>query len=300
MEPPVNDLAAEFLTTRDLALLLHLKERKVYELAASGEVPCSRATGKLLFPRRGIEAWICRHGTGMAPGQLGPGRPAVMLGSHEPLLEWALRASDCGLAALLDGSLDGLARFARGEGVAAGLHLYSAAQDDWNLAPVATRFAHAPVVLVELAWRVRGLVVLPGREAELGEVARLRGRTLAPRQEAAGSQVLLLHLLDAAGLAPADVTFADTARSEMEAALSVLEGKADAALGLASVASQLRLGFVPLMRERFDLLVDRRAWFEPPMQRLLGFLGSEALRDKARALGGYDLGGFGRVHFNGA
>lgn len=299
-EPSLNPLAAEFLTTRDLAELLHLKERKVYELAASGEVPCSRATGKLLFPRRGIEAWIARHGTGMSPGRAGEDRPAVMLGSHDPLLEWALRASECGLAALLDGSLDGLERFARGEGVAAGLHLHPPEGEDWNLAPVTTRFAHAPVVLVELAWRQRGLVVAAGRETELGGLEHLRGRTLAPRQDAAGSQVLLLHLLESAGLGPQDLEWADTARSEMEAALAVLEGKADAALGLASVAGQLRLGFVPLLRERFDLLVDRRAWFEPPMQRLLGFMGSETFRDKARALSGYDLGGLGRVHFNGA
>ena len=39
----------EYLTVRELAALLRLKERKIYDLAASGKVPCSRATGKLLF-----------------------------------------------------------------------------------------------------------------------------------------------------------------------------------------------------------------------------------------------------------
>ena len=36
----------EFLTVRELAAFLRVKERKVYSLAASGEIPCSRATGK--------------------------------------------------------------------------------------------------------------------------------------------------------------------------------------------------------------------------------------------------------------
>jgi len=31
--------------------LLRITERKVYDLAATGKVPCSRAMGKLLFPR---------------------------------------------------------------------------------------------------------------------------------------------------------------------------------------------------------------------------------------------------------
>ena len=52
--------SGEYLTTQQLAELLHIKERKVYDLAAAGEVPCSRVTGKLLFPRRQIEEWMAR------------------------------------------------------------------------------------------------------------------------------------------------------------------------------------------------------------------------------------------------
>ena len=54
----------EFLTTRELADLLRIKERKVYELAAADEVPCLRVTGKLLFPREAIEAWLVHHTSG--------------------------------------------------------------------------------------------------------------------------------------------------------------------------------------------------------------------------------------------
>ena len=54
----MSDLPGEFLTTRQLAELLHIKERRVYDLAAAGEVPCSRVTGKLLFERRQISSEI--------------------------------------------------------------------------------------------------------------------------------------------------------------------------------------------------------------------------------------------------
>ena len=95
-------MATEYLTTRELAALLRIKERKVYDLAASGTVPCSKAMGKLLFPRTEIEAWIAagRHRPesrqdirrGSAPRSSFV-RPNVVLGSHDPLLEWALRES---------------------------------------------------------------------------------------------------------------------------------------------------------------------------------------------------------------
>ena len=48
----------DYLTTRELADLLRIGERKVYDLAASGEVPCLRVVGKLLFPRAEISAGV--------------------------------------------------------------------------------------------------------------------------------------------------------------------------------------------------------------------------------------------------
>ena len=78
----------------------------------------------------------------------------------------------------------------------------------------------------------------------------------------------------------------------------MLEEKADAAFGLAALAEQYRLAFVPLITERFDLLVDRRAWFEPPLQTFLAFCRSTSFEAKANDMQGYDVAGLGRVHFN--
>lgn len=291
------DLTTEYLTTAELAELLRIKERRVYDLAASGQIPCSRATGKLLFPRKAIEAWVARHSFGTG-AESASRNNKVFLGSHDPLLEWALRASGAELATLLNGSLDGLERFARGEGLATGIHIYEPDTGDWNIAAVRGRFRHGSVALVEFAWRERGLIVAPGCEGACSNVAELKGRRLVPRQECAGSQVLLRHLMARAGLEQGDVQWAETARTESDAALAVLEDKADAALGLRAMAHQLRLGFVPLIRERFDILVDRAAWFDPPLQRLVTFFRSSAFLAKAGELAGYDVSGFGKVHFN--
>ncbi len=287
----------EYLTTRELAEMLRIKERKVYDLAASGQVPCSRAMGKLLFPRREIEAWLARESSGGGEAKT-LRRPAVLLGSYEPLLEWALRESGCGLATLLDGSLDGLDRFARGEGVASGLHVFDPENGEWNIPVIRSRFAGAAVALVEFAWRERGLIVAPGSESAYVDPGALKDRRVVPRQGGAGSQVLLLQLIGKAGLQTTDVIWTDTARTESDAALAVLEGKADATLGLRAMAEQLRLGFVPLLRERYDLLVDRVAWFDPPLQCLVAFCHSPAFAAKATEYAGYDVSGFGTVRFN--
>ena len=288
----------EYLTTKELAELLRIKERKVYDLASSGAIPCSRAMGKLLFPRAAVEAWVAQYSSGAA-APLAAEHPAVILGSSDPLLEWSLRESHSGLASFLDGSMDGLERFARGEGIATGLHILDPASGDWNQAIASACFAGQPAVLAEWAWRDRGLIVARGNPKKIRGVENLAGLTIVPRQAAAGSQVLLEHLLQEAGIAPGKVQQLPQARSESDAALAVLEGKADAALGLSSLAKQYQLDFVEIIKERFDLLVWRRDWFEQGFQDLLAFCRSERFAKKAQELGGYDVSGLGRVHFNG-
>lgn len=51
----------DYLTTAEVADYLRLKERKVYDLVRQGHIPCSRATGKLLFPRQHIDMWVLSH-----------------------------------------------------------------------------------------------------------------------------------------------------------------------------------------------------------------------------------------------
>ena len=288
--------APEFLTVKELAALLRIKERKVYELASSGEVPVSRVTGKLLFPEAEIRAWIAQ---GRSGGEtLSASRPTIFLGSHDPLLEWSLRQSRCGMATRFDGSVDGLDRFAAGEGVACGLHLHDEARDDWNVPQVADRFAGENVVLVGWVRRSRGLVVRPGDAGAIRTIADLAGRRMVARSAETGTQVLFERLSAAAGLAAGDVTVTETAPSESDAVQAVAQGGADAAFGLETVARLYGLAFVPVLDERFDLLVDRKAWFDPPFQTFLAFVGSDAFRARAADMAGYEASDAGRVRWN--
>ncbi len=288
----VTDPEPEFLTVPELASLLRIKERKVYDLAANGRVPVSRATGKLLFPAREVRDWIA--GTGAAAAT----PPPIVLGSHDPLVDWAIRESGSGLATYFDGSSDGLDRFAQGEGVAAGLHLRDPMGGAWNVGPVAAACAGRPAALLSFAGRRRGLVLRPGGpRAET--VADLAGLRVAPRQPGSGTAALLDALLAGAGLDPAGLTLSATARTETDAAEAVARGAADATLGLEGAARAFGLDFVPVLTERYDLLVDRRAWFEPGLQALAAFCRGPAFAARAAALGGYDLEGLWDVCWNG-
>jgi excisionase family DNA binding protein len=290
----------EFLTTKEVAALLRIKERKVYELVSENAIPASRVTGKLLFPRDMVEAWVRRH-VDFREGVEGlVERPPVVAGSHDPLLDWALRESGSGLATFFDGSLSGLQRLAEGGAVAAGMHVYEPDREDWNRTHIRERIPGMPVVLVEWAMRTQGLVLAPGNPAKISFIADLAGRRVMPRQQEAGSRVLLEYLMKRAGLDPKAFTMLEPpARSEADVALAVADGKADAGLAIETVARQYRLDFLPLFRERYDLAVWRRDWFEPPLQKLLTFARTAAFAERAAELGGYETSGLGTVRYNG-
>ncbi|EAU40802.1 DNA-binding protein, excisionase family [Fulvimarina pelagi HTCC2506] len=287
----------DYLTTKELAELLRIKERKVYDLASNGEIPCVRAVGKLLFPAGEIAAWMGAARSG--PQVEDERRPLVLAGSHDPLLDWALRQSGSGLAAFFDGSCDGLERFANREAMACGLHLRGT-DGSWNVDAVAKRFSRDPVVLIEWARRECGLIVASGNPKAIAGLSDLPALRVARRQAGAGGSVHFEALLFEAGL---DFEILDgpeaLARTEDDLARLVMEERADAAFGLRAVAAQFRLGFVPLAEDRFDLLVGRKAYFEPSFQRLTGFMRSPEFAERARTMAGYDVSRTGMVHFNG-
>jgi excisionase family DNA binding protein len=289
----------ELLTTKEVATLLRTKERKIYELVSQNAIPVSRVTGKLLFPRALIEAWVRRHmETAEEIEGLDP-RTEVLVGSQDPLLDWSLRESGCGIASFCDGSLDGLERLVAGKGIAAGIHIFEPEEGNWNLEHLRQAAPGLPLVLIAFARRQQGLLLPPGNPLGIACLRDLEGRRIVPRQGQAGSRVLLNHLLKQAGLSSSSVTLVDPpARSEADVALAVAEQKADAGLAIESAARLYRLDFLPLIEERFDLAVWRHDYFEPPFQKLLAFFRTEAFAEKAEALGGYDISQLGEVVYN--
>lgn len=293
---------SEFYTTREIAALLRVRERKIYDLVSREAIPFRKMTGKLLFPKDEVASWLRgrdpRETTSTAVARpIDP--PPIVTGGHDPLLEWALRRSGSGIAAFLDGALDGFDRAAAGSCIATGLHI-PGDDGEWNVAAVAERFGDGPWVLVEFARRSRGLIV--GRDVRpvpktLRATRHLR---FQGRQATAGSQLILERLLRGEGLSLADLDLVATPeRSETDLAEAIASARADVGLGIECGARRFGLPFVPLIEERFDLLVLRKAWFDPPFQRFVAFCGGPEFRDRATELGGYDVSGFGRVVFNG-
>lgn len=291
----------DLLTTAEAAAYLRLKERKLYDLVAAGMIPCSKVTGRWLFPRAELDRWVAAS-LAMPEGVARAEPPPIVGGSHDPLLEWALRESRCGLASLAEGSEAGLARLAKGEVVAAAIHLHALGDPaaDENPRVAAALPGLGDIVLIGLVEREQGLLVAPGNPLGLSDIAEVKakGARLAVRPRGAGAQLLLLALIAAAGLDTGDLALAaDPCPTGADVAQAIRSERADCGIATRAVAAAAGLGFVPLLWERFDLALRQRDYFRPPLQALLRLVASEAFAARARELSGYRTEEAGRVRY---
>ena len=299
---PIESVPSDaMLNTREVAAYLRLKERRIYDLVRKNAVPHIRATGKLLFPRAQIDAWLAANATTPGPSQ-GRARPPIIAGTHDPLLEWAVRESRCGLAILACGSRAGLERLADAQAALAAMHWLDAASGEYNVPLVRERLPSADVVVVEWAKRAQGLLLAAGNPLKirtLADLAKRRARIVA-RQPDAGSHRLFDELLAKAGVVRAKLAWcARPALAESDLAATIRDGRADAGVAIEAVARAHDLAFLPLAVERVDLVLRQRDYFEPSVQALLAFMRAPEFAAQAAALGGYDVATSGRIVYSG-
>jgi putative molybdopterin biosynthesis protein len=294
----------EFLTTSEAADYLRLGERKLYELVTSGAIPCSKVTGKWLFPRHELDVWVL-SGLARPAGMMAADPPPIVGGSQDDLLEWALRESDSALASLNEGTMRGVDRLTRGEVLATAVHFHGdelrgTEAGDPNIAAMRAIQGLHDAVLVGVARREQGLLVASGNPKRLQSLQDVlaTGATIAVRQAGAGAQLLLEELLTRVGASVKDLPRLEPpCLTGPDLAGAIRAGNADCGIATRAAAHAAGLDFVPLLWENFDLLMRQRSFFRPAMQALIGFLGSKRLKQRAAELTGYDAAQAGQIRY---
>ena len=188
-------------------------------------------------------------------------------------------------------SMAALHSLARGEVHAAGIHLYDAATDEYNIPFARRALPDRAVVLVNLGVWEEGFVVHAGNPKGLRGVSDLAqtGIRLINREGGAGARLLLDTALTAEGISANTVTgYAQTVGSHQEVAACVASGQADAGVSTAAVAAIYGLGFVPLRQVRYDLALLETTLTLEPVRQLLTTLQHRWVRTQLTVLGGFD------------
>jgi excisionase family DNA binding protein len=296
-----TEAGLELLTTTEAADYLRIKERKLYELVAERQVPCTKVTGKWLFPRADLDRWLLA-GMARPHGVVPADPPPIVGGSHDPLLQWSLVESRAGLAILPEGSESGYRRFLKGEVIAAAIHFHDLddPERDANPAVVAREPTLYDAVLIGFAAREQGMVFAAGNPLSVSSLdsAREKKARIIVRPEGAGAQQLLMALLKREGVDIREFGRAIEAPTGPDIAQMIRAGHGDFGIATRAVAASAGLGFQPLVTERFDLLMRQRDAFRPPLRKLLKLVGTPAFAERAGELGGLDVSGAGEVRWS--
>ena len=288
----------EFMNVREVACYLGINEKKIYFLAKTKKIPCTRVTGKWTFPKQLIDRWIDESASGSVGRFRGTANHEVLLaaGSDDPALAilhgiYGAQERTAPLFMATVGSGAGLDSLRRGVTDFATAHLLEPARLARDLLPSAT-------VVVELFYRELGWVVPQGNPkgiASVRDLARAKLRFIN-RQSGSGTRVYLDQQLARGRLSGKKIPgYDETVSTHLEVGLRVLSGRCDVGLATRTTAHLLGLDFVPLVRERFDMVVPKDRFFTAGIQRLLGVVGSREFRDRVSALGGYDVTESGRI-----
>jgi putative molybdopterin biosynthesis protein len=115
------------------------------------------------------------------------------------------------------------------------------------------------------------------------------------RQRGAGTRVLLDHELARHSLAADRVRgYEREEPTHLAVAAAVAADRADAGLGVLAAARAFDLGFVPVAREPYDLVLESELVGSELLEPLWSLLDSTEFRSQVDALGGYDTAEMGR------
>lgn len=301
------------LSTQEVAEILHVSKSTIYDLIRRGEIRSYKIGRKVRFTQEDVDAYIARsrheHST----------RPVRNIDTHSSLLTPEPERLPQLILSGQDVVLDILANYLQQEGIptartylssfegllslyqeniqVAACHLYDGA--DYNASFVRSLMPGVPAVLVNVSHRTQGFYVRKGNPKQIRGWSDLGRRdiTILNRRIGSSSRILMDTQLKRLGISPQQVKGYDRImQSHLTMAGAIAAGEADLAIGTERISRQIEeLDFIPLLEERYDLVMKKAFFQTATAQKLLEILRSPVFRKEISQFSGNDYRDLGKV-----
>ena len=304
------------LTAADVAKLLKISKNTVYELIKRGDINSYKVGRKIRFTQADVDAYVGAGKTLQAP-------PSILPLNNPPYAGTLPTVPNdfviCGQDLMLDilstylgqqspstralraytGSYSSLVALYQNSVHMASAHLWDADANLYNIPHAKSLLPGIPVVIIHLTCRMQGFYVAKGNPKRIHTWEDLTkpGITLINREKGAGSRVLLDEHLRRLGVYGSSIAGYDReTQSHLTVASTVGRGGADVAVGNEKIASQVEnIEFIPLQKERYELVVKQEMMETPAVQTVLQILQSREFQMQFEGIGGYDTSEMGKI-----
>ena len=301
------------LSTQEVADILHVSKSTIYDLIKKGEIHSYKIGRKVRFTQDDVDAYIARsrhkhatqpvknintYSTLLTPEE--KQQPQLILSGQDVVLDILanyLQQEGIDAARTYLGSFEGLLSLYQDNIHVAACHLFDGF--DYNTSFVRSLMPGVPAALINVSYRSQGFYVQKGNPKNIKGWSDL-GRediTVLNRRVGSSARILMDVQLKRLGIPAAKVKGYDKImKSHLTMAQAIANGEADLAIGTERVSKQMEgLEFIPLLEERFDLVIRKEAMETEEMQKLLGILRSPAFRSEIAAFSGNDYRDLGKI-----
>jgi putative molybdopterin biosynthesis protein len=177
-------------------------------------------------------------------------------------------------------------------------HLWDPESGQYNTPFLSSRLPRIDAVVINLFHRDVGLVFAADNPKKITGIEDLQqpGIRFINRQEGSGTRFLIDYHLNKAGIGKDGIDgYEQEVFTHLEVGLAILAHQADVGMATGSVSQMLGLSFLPVAKERFDMIIDKKIYFEKSVQSFIDTLRSDAFRKSVENLGHYDFCESGKI-----
>jgi putative molybdopterin biosynthesis protein len=307
-------------TTEEIAAILKVSKLTVYSLFKKGKLPYYKAGREMRVDATDLEAYKARQ-KGMQPSssrftthasypsaQLdtnGHNEKSIIITGHDSCLDILAKHIEKATSTYRPlrsnvGSMEGLISMYMGKADLVSTHLLEGDTGEYNVPYIRKILISHPCLVVNLVSRSAGIYVQKGNPKKITTWADLNrpGIRIVNREKGSGARVLLDEQLRMVGIrADTIIGYENEESNHLGVAGQLAMNMADAGVGIEKAASMVGVDYIPLVTERYDLVMLKKPSNAEWIQLVCHVLRSEAFHNELSSIRGYDLSETGNILF---
>ncbi|MEB2279043.1 helix-turn-helix transcriptional regulator [Lysinibacillus xylanilyticus] len=295
-------------TIEEVAQLLKVSKLTIYDLVKKGDLPIFRVGRQMRVDKTDLQLYIQKSKTGVTPAaSTASTTPStknkkIIISGQDLALDllgkYIEKKQSNKVLRSHEGSFNGVMALYNGDCDIASLHLYDGDTGEYNTPYLKKIFVSHSYILFNLISRRAGFYVQKGNPLQIQSIDDFKTKSLKlmNREKGSGARTFLDEQLRIHHISPSSIDgYNEEEMSHIDVASAVANGHADIGIGIEKISKLIEVDFIPLIRERYDIVLLKTPENQLLVESVKEILNSPEFQSEVVALGDYDVTQMGQV-----